>query len=77
MDNSPFEMRKVVDRDIATQAAMLRERIELNSRQLTQRKLRGARPSRELGRADEAVILVRATRDEFHDVLGADDGQEK
>jgi hypothetical protein len=61
---------------VAGLARHVLERIVGEPRNVFDRQLRRPRPARQLRRLDEALVRVRAAREQIHDVLGADDGEQ-
>src|SRR6185312_10315105 len=73
----PLEAHEIVDGRIARQAARLGVGIELDAGDRARHEARAARPARELGRADEPIVFMRAARQKLEHVLGADDCEQE
>src|SRR5256885_4519736 len=70
-------MRQVVHGDATAERHVSGEGVELDAREGLEGESRGARPARQLRRADQPLILVRPARDQTEEVFSADVGRRK
>src|ERR1051325_6327249 len=68
--------QEIVDVAVAPEPVLARERVVGHADELDREQARFARVARQLGRLDEAQVVVRAARKEAKDVFGADHGEE-